>query len=517
MDDPRTTQALRELAAMYLSPPVEGGDDAAAREAGGSNGAAGGRAGGDGDGGGVGPAASPDVGPIDAELLVLGHLPGPANLWANQYAQRRAQQLGREVALARIGEDHLALDWFPLDPSAASVGDGPLAADLDHVGDAIDALRRRHCLWIVAFAEPIREEALALLGRLERWALLSGADEAAVVAAYQLLKRWLDVYRRANGGAREPRVALAMLGCDGETAAAAVEKVRRAAGRFLAVAPEPGLHQQRMEPVHRRAVGRFELDDAALRALADLAPLQPEPSSAPRLHLAGDAPPDEPTNDKADAPTAEASPSADHDAPAAGPRGGPVDDDLARRAMLEQLLGDRPEPGPRAAPTAAPDAHGAGARTEPAVDEDVCVEPEPEPDASPASSGGPGEEGGNAMALTDYLPQLEPLRARCPYDEAVEFAVDGDGTLHLLLDAAAVGDPVRVLWQTRHWAVEHAKLIALTTVDASVEVARPPELHLFTDAPKRYISLAQRNLLHLHALTPNPADPAAPPLHVELN
>jgi hypothetical protein len=75
---------------------------------------------------------------------------------------------------------------------------------------------------------------------------------------------------------------------------------------------------------------------------------------------------------------------------------------------------------------------------------------------------------------------LSLLPHRCPDEPEVELACDADGSLHLLLDASLVTDPVGTLLAASGWASRHADLLA-----AACPALRAPDagatLHLISN------------------------------------
>ncbi len=105
-----------------------------------------------------------------------------------------------------------------------------------------------------------------LASGLDEWTILSGADPAAAVAAYKLIKQWLDL---RPDEADPPRVRVMFLGCDGRTARAAAAKIQRTVSQFLDMPLAIAGVQQQMQPVRRRQVDAFDLtEDRLARLLA---------------------------------------------------------------------------------------------------------------------------------------------------------------------------------------------------------------------------------------------------------
>ncbi len=396
-----TTDELHELAAMYLTgqtPPADGpiDDDTGPvgriapedRDAGDSRRAPRGRA-----------TATP------AELVLVAHLPGPVNLWLHQYAQRRAEEYREPLTLVRIAGQTGECDRFTPMQAALAATDpdrpSPPVAHLIYPGEADEPIMRR------------------LAGRLNEWTVLTGADPAAIVAAYRLIKQWMDA---RPGASYAPMVRLMFLGCDGQTARSAARKIERATGEFLDVPLGMAGVQQQMQPVRRRRTEPIELTDRALEQL-----LRGERSSA------------------------------DDRAAAASPDEARIsDEELAALSMADPPTTDDPTRDSEPDEPDIPTDLGLAAH-------DVARPPR---DAQPV--------------LSDSVPELTGLAARHPHHAAVELACDNAGRLHLLAHAGE-GDgraELSQLVEVRAWAFEHAALLALACPQLHT-APTPARMHLF--------------------------------------
>jgi len=422
MEDARTNHALHELARLYLTHPEDDGDFADPSA---------------GDKHGMTPSSAADRDPELTDVqtptphaVLVGHLPGFANLWINQYAQQLCERLG-PVGVVHLGDDQVDVDLFQpgLPAPTRSASDAPSPESLTEAIDQAGPVRQ----WLVHLTDPSDDDRRTLAGELGRWTLLTGADEAAIVAAYRLLKQWVEPTGNPTG---DPRIELAFLGCEPSAADQAAQRIGRAAGEFLDVAITIGSTQAKMQPVNRRRLGSFDPPDP-LSDLLDL--LIADPPHHPRL---ADDPP------------------AAHEPP--------------KHGMTRSAAADRDQPAP--APHAADEPPKHGMTRSSATDRDQPAHP-------------PG--------LAAHLPDLAPMQARCPRGEAVELALDDVGRLHLLLDASATADPLPLLLRVRAWAVEHADLLAMTVANRDLDRPAQPVLHLFTAEPRRFIDHAQTLRLHL--------------------
>lgn len=173
-------------------------------------------------------AASMPAGRAPLEGLVIGHLPVLAGAWPTQYARERSEQLGGPVALVRLASGTLTIELVGWTGGAEAES----ASWREAAARAVNAAS----LVLVRVDEPDEAELVSLpLGSLR---LLSGADDAAIVACYRKLKGIAVAAEREGAG--PPRVALAVMGASRERALAAHERIARAARAFLeAELPEP--------------------------------------------------------------------------------------------------------------------------------------------------------------------------------------------------------------------------------------------------------------------------------------
>jgi hypothetical protein len=186
-------------------------------------------------------------------VVLVGHLPGFANLWINQYAQQRCESLG-PVGVLHIADDSIDLDLFQpgLPTPVGGAGGSPAPESLPEAINAIAGTVRH---WLVHLADPQRQDLRAFAGELRDWTLLTGADEAAVVAAYRLLKQWVEPAGYPDG---DPAIELAFLGCEASAAEDAAQRIQRTAGQFMDVAITVGQVQPKMQPVNRRRIGTYD-------------------------------------------------------------------------------------------------------------------------------------------------------------------------------------------------------------------------------------------------------------------
>lgn len=211
-----TDAELDGLADLFLGPRADGRPAARPAEVGSSNSA----------------RPSPAL-----EGLVLGHLPVFAAAWPAQYARQRAEESGHPVAIVRLASGTLTVELI-------GCGDASGAA-LDDWERALGCAVASAPLLLLRVDEPAEAE-LASLGGLTALRLLTGADDAAVVACYRKLKG-LAASAELAGGAL-PRLGLAVLGATPERGVDAHGRIVRAARAFLEADLEAPVVVERIAP-----------------------------------------------------------------------------------------------------------------------------------------------------------------------------------------------------------------------------------------------------------------------------
>lgn len=405
-----------------------------------------------------------------AEAVVLGNLPGIAGPWLTQYGQLLAQQDGAVVILHVDGD---AIDLELLEPTTppsardaeslpensggASGGGGSLRippggfAGRDLV-DVLDQLNR-------ARVSPVRtvlvhldatEEALPKLLDLDYWTLLSGADDAAIVAGFRLLKRLLESDGRVAG----TQVGLMVVGSDQDAGQEATRKLRAAVANFLQTPLELIGYQQKMIPARCRTLGRFtNLEKMWPRLTAWLGQLQPP---APRTAT----PPRETASARSPLP------------------------ELDQPVRVEAQHAKQPRP----------------------AESDFSNPQIPTPNSQVPDLFSLIDSDPRTAAS---IPGGLALEARCPSQPHTQLALDATGRLHLLhRHDSADGDPptpkeaIVELVAVRDWARQHRQLLQLTERGRRFDPDADPVLHLFTDRADLSVHLVARlgDLLKLHLL-----------------
>jgi len=505
--------------------------------------------------------AAPEA--VEFEAVFVGHLPGYAAPWVSQYAHVCSDRHG-PTALLRYDGRRTEIELFE-----DGVDDEPLAIEAEApVARALLALAPRVRCWLVLFAAPHAAAERQRCGDVGTWTLLSGADDAAIVGAYRLIKSLIG-----EGGAQPQRLRLMFMGCDESAAEAATARIAHAADRYLDCNVECLGARQRMEPVRRRYIGSFaaaqggddwativqtlttlaahdvdepemtgeaELTDEELLALTQTNEEADDTDlGALRFDEEG-----EPVRDEIERDEAETDAPAEAEAEARAPASAETDDvvmqamdaiDGDERAMDEIADAARRSATPEATPEGPPQATietPEPAEDEPAFEDishivaeavvpsnDAPPEPAPaEQAAAPSDAPPAGPE-----QLAAYIAGAKTLVARCPRHESVQLAVDEWGVFHLMLFANrdAINEDIRNLVEAQKWAHEHRQLLGLSC-GVSEPSTREPQIHLFTDRPKAAAELAyagpvDRRALQLHLLKPVTVGGATVYVHEELS
>ncbi len=411
---------------------------------------------------GTGPAPAPrartQTSPrARVEAVMLGHLPVRAGIWVRQYAASVADAAHAPVALLRQSRDTTTLDLV-------GPGSGRELEGLGSLEEAIDSARSVCARWIVRVDE-VDEPGLTDSPEVDDVTVLTGADEAAVVASYRLVKSLGGDWDSKFGDEEGPGLRLAIMGSESEQAAAAGEKLERAARAFLR---RPVHVSARVPRIGANASVSVYRGSSSLTTEQMIARIRGQ-RAEPRLRLARDD----------DAGSHRPAP------PAA-----------TRDERVPEIV-VRPQGG-----VAAPSAP---------------VTPEPSTPRVEQSRLAP-----RLPLLSSLIPGLTGLEARCPKAGSVELAADSRGMLHLL---AASGEdptqPVDRLLAASAWAREHLPLLlraetALAMPSADRDESAGFTLHLVTRHPKLVRPLLDADV-RVHLLTEVEVDGKTARVTTELN
>lgn len=416
------------------------------------------------------------------EVLLTGNLPVRGGLWLTPYADALARELGATALLRLDGEEpSLQVLRGHLDHSAAAA-----PSDLESLEQAIASLGPTIDHWIIRPPSG-GGPAEAIQAGAQRITLLTSADEAAIVAAYQCIKDLAQAAEQCERPA--PAVGLAIVGADLQCAREIVDRLARTTKSFLGVEIELVLCLPRMDAgVKSNRYVAFPsqppctLSDVMTWINAAAASASQSASTRQSSSVIGQLYTDRTDDQVLDA--AEVLRLSDGES--ASPR----------RAQKWMRAGGA-LPGPPA-PAPAPGAEAAPQPVKlapkPAGKTAIDIEPK-----QPARASEPDHQG-QPVPLATHVHSLVALPIRSPGHERIELAVDRSGRLHLLgRDAAATA--LREMTIVEAWAKAHRELIAMACPQHPIDPSSKAVCHLFTDQPAALADLHGTGL-RLHVLAP---------------
>lgn len=440
------------------------------------------------------------------EAVFLGNLPGFAQPWLTQYARYSAQRHGPVVIMqvdAQRVDLHLVTEepvQPPLQeenaPEADALADLPLSQWLERKAAS---LTPRVQAWLIPMPASWTPSTRLLAQHADQWTLVCGADNAAVVGAYRLLKQLVEVDAEAHAEQAHP-IGLMLMGSDEAASRAAAEKLNHTASQFLDTPVQLIGWQKRMQPVNLHRVGEYLCHDqdptpqveSFLLSMSKLAHRDKEADTTGKPEF-DDAAPGDLTEQPASFSELVS---------------------LAKESETElHLVGNTAAPRrDRESSVPEPPPIEMEQRTAPPTAAGVRCPGEPPAPASPQS------EISN-LNLAGYISiQGTALPACCPHHPQVQLLVDPLGCLHLLhrYDATAQGTPAPaepserrglgealvILLESQNWAVEHLKLLQMICPILRLDPSAKPTLHLLTNDARGAVALAGRigGMVKLHFL-----------------
>jgi hypothetical protein len=399
----------------------------------------------DAESGGAGRPAVSLSAPV--EVALVGHLPVMGGLWITQYADHVARQRG-PTALVRLERGQVTVELL------RASGPRPGLESVASLDEALRLLAAAATHWILCpqgeavFEGPFPGDSLTLL---------TGGDEAATVAAYRIVKSLAERWHHA--GWPVPPIGLVVLGAPPDRVVDVAEKLDRTTKAFLDVDLRVATELQRMDAIEsagRRTFSGAEMSivEACRRVRLESGPSFPGPQrpiapSSPRgLDAAVDPSP------LRRPPAAPLAPNAEHGARQhrAGPSG---PDRRIPEPVTVGRIGSAPR---RLGPERRPERFPERELVEPRLNRTLRSD-----DAATSADGVGGSTAtraanrSEAALPTCRVPGLLALPLNCPVHPAVALAADGDGCLHLIVDAALVGE----LRPAEAWARAHRSLLAL--------------------------------------------------------
>jgi hypothetical protein len=479
---------------------------------------------------------------ITIEAIVQGHLPIFASAWVPQYARSLSQEMGAPVALIRVRHGQISVERFAADihPSSPLPKHATLA----------EAVESAHAPRVLVQVDEIAEPDLWRTPGLDRITVLTGADEAAMVACYRTLKTIgqelahdlsPDHVEDAGTPAR-PALAVAVLGATPERAQQTISRIQRAASNFLSrqvqghhAAGRIGAGQS--ETLFRGVALDGDSSPVALialiRAASDIAAEQAPATAFPPPHLAH--PMANPMAQPMAHPMAEPN-FTEPTNPVAAPRAS----DRAPRtsawdrvaARLEEKFGPSTaaaiphvEPKPLHPIPAQPAATTDSIEPLDLVDLEPTTTSAQSPVDPVADAASPVDSSGYEHPhLATFVDELLAIDEQCPYADAAEFAIAADGRLHILVHTGihthnghpgGQGRALEELTTAATWAMAHTRLFTRTHRGLKLDdTEHRPILHLVTDRPREARRLLETDIrIHLVA----PVDPQARYICRDLN
>lgn len=414
-----TDDALDELTALFLTPSQPSYDQR--------------------------PVDSPAASKAITELILPGHLPVRGNLWLAPCADAIAQQLGC-CTLLRIDD----ADEFSV--QVLRGGDLPSPCPDATARQVIQTFASQTRIWMVRPSMPLDVHQLVTAGA-DRLTIFTGTDGISVVAAYQLIKDFATA--ASNAGVALPRLALAVVGADEESAREMVRRINLTATSLVESAIELRLSLPRIDAI-APASQHVSFSGEPAPTVSDLIQWINEAKQS----TAGTSRPDAEQR----AMPQQESPRESHPTPPFSngrEQHEPVDEPGERRSSETLRLAPKPSASRRTQ-----------ASTSPA-----------------AATANPG--------LTQHIVGLQPLGVRCPQHEMIELAVDDAGTLQIV----SRDSDLRSLFSVKAWANAHRNLLAKACSEFALDLTTEPVCHVITETPASVADLHGSDL-RLHVVAP---------------
>jgi hypothetical protein len=432
------------------------------------------------------------------ELVVVGHLPVRAGLWMTPYADAVARASGPAVLIRLDGEEP-TLELLRGDSAAPQQVSAPTAS----LAHAIESVAPLASTWLIRAAGHTSLANLLDAGA-DRVTILSSADEAAVVAAYQLVKDLIEA-ARADANRSLPQLGLAIIGSDDAVAAAMLDRLNRTTATFLGVRlpmvacirqMDAGIRSSRymrMAGGPCPAVGEVIQVIAQAQAAASARPPREMPSVQIHRRPTADLPPRMPVADSVDRPfggtTRAGSGAVPPQAPPSPARRVPLEP--ASRSPVGQVRG--------ATPIEQLIAAAGGHGNAPPRTTAIKMPPKPAVDLETKAVHVPVQPHDHGMprSLASFIDGLTLLPVRCPNHERVELAVDAAGRMHVI----GREQVLRELPIVQAWARAHRELIAMACPAHRFDPAGTATCHVVSDRPVSLADLHSSDM-KLHVLAP---------------
>ncbi|MDF1808748.1 MAG: hypothetical protein P1U42_03540 [Phycisphaerales bacterium] len=413
----------------------------------------------------VGDSSEPVLMPNPTlEVVVLGHLPVRATLWARQYACSQAKDNDEVVALIRAASGSTAVDLI-------TSGEEISSRTYAHIDDAIasvSVVADRVILRVDSTSEP------ELLDRpeVEGVTILTGADEAAVVASYRLIKTLDATLGEQLEDGFAPLLRLAVMGAGAEQAQDACEKLRNAVDTFIHRPIEIVAGSARIDATGTKNIYRDSVAYPVSQIVDLLVAAAMKDDEPLTLHLVDDS-------------------DFDSDEPVADLES-VIDDDRREHAVVEFPSAGVPLPEPKMSRRAKRDLSRvemeSGIETHNELESNE-LEMDSRSEDVKSINAKPADAPTHRDGLCALIDGLSPIEARCPKAPGVELAIDASGRLHLVVCDADTDDAMNRLLATQTWARNNLGLLlraepGLGVPSASRDVDTDATMHLISEDPR---------------------------------
>ncbi len=406
----------------------------------------------------IAPAKAVQTSPT-IEAIVQGHLPTFAAAWVTQYARSRAEEIRSAVILLRVRQGNASVECiFPSGTPSISMSLS------ESISDAITLAAGMGARYWIIQTDEVNEPDLWQLEHVNRITILTGADEAALVACYRALKG----IAQTTAPESETEIHIAVLGAGPEKAAHAIDRVTRAGDNFLGRRVTGALAAAKIGAGTASTLFRSSSELPHLREVVETIALLPKPK------LTEPFPPSAPS-----------------------PTPAPVDASGTREHTVRQEMSALRELHRREAAQDVDENEN-----DPALhlthEQSHVVENEPREHAAIS----------RPETLVSLIDDIEAIGISCPSAGGVEFGIAQDGRLHLIAHVDGElnsGHPstqsraVEDLLVAAAWATSHAKLLMSTHAAIRLDdTLHTPILHIITTKPREARRLLDTNVrVHL--------------------
>lgn len=498
---------------------------------------------------------------FSVDVLLVTNMPILAGAWIGCCVQRIADKHSATSLISIESDNNVRLDWYPQnciqrDNSDKHQVNHKSLKDLRYpelvppplsLSDARNRLNKYNPLWLLQVPSIGDLSQVETKLNIDRIVILTGADQAAVVATYRILKRITQLSLKSM-----PTISLILVGSDKQRAQYAFNKIARTASTFLLHELELLDVVPQIEPTGGKTHGRFAgrlpvtswmVEDLLNGPVAQDDSYEPSARNIAHKHhhqrIIKSQPTDIPVkqqinNNIAACETHTDNYLIDYKNKITGKPCSKVvnyfdDDEVA----------DRNDVGKRQDTANVDNNRDKSNQVQPKLqhkqqDTDTIIKKEEDShkyhsSESHAISTYPVGCRDNTISLVSFLADHKALQARCPYAIDVELSVDHKGQIHACVYDEDGYDPIAALMTVSGWVMEHISLLSDMPGGSSINhtdlnTDHKVICHLFTDQPRQRRSLINSRIkLHLLCTTGdgksnnNGSGSAKKYMHFELN